>query len=128
MTDLRNFVANEYVDSSGGRRSELVDPTTGEVFATAPVSDAADVALAYQAAERAFPAWRDATPSDRQKALLGFADAVEARGEELVELESRNTGKPLGLPRARNCHRWWTRSGSSPARHACWRAARPAST
>ncbi len=97
MTDLRNFVANEYVDSSGGRRSELVDPTTGEVFATAPVSDAADVALAYQAAERAFPAWRDATPSDRQKALLRFADAVEARGEELVELESRNTGKPLGV-------------------------------
>jgi betaine-aldehyde dehydrogenase len=97
MTDLRNFVANEYVDSSGGRRSELVDPTTGEVFATAPVSDAADVALAYQAAERAFPAWRDATPSDRQKALLGFADAVEARGEELVDLESRNTGKPLGV-------------------------------
>jgi betaine-aldehyde dehydrogenase len=97
MTDLRNFVNGEYVDSSDGRRSELVDPTTGEVFATAPVSSPEDVDRAYQAAEDAFPAWRDATPSERQKALLDFADAVEARADDLVALESRNTGKPLGL-------------------------------
>ena len=70
MTDLRNFVNGEYVDSSEGRRSELVDPTTGEVFATAPISSAKDVDRAYRAAEGAFPAWRDATPSERQKALL----------------------------------------------------------
>ena len=97
MTDLRNFVNGEYVDSSDGRRSELVDPTTGEVFATAPISSPKDVDRAYQAAEDAFPAWRDATPSERQRALLDFADAVEARADDLVALESRNTGKPLGL-------------------------------
>jgi betaine-aldehyde dehydrogenase len=100
MTDLRNFVDGEYVDTSDDRRSELVDPATGEVFATAPVSDAEDVDRAYRAAERAFPAWRDATPSARQKALLGFADAVAARGDELVALESRNTGKPLRVTAA----------------------------
>src|SRR3954454_9596081 len=97
MTDLRNFVNGEYVDSAEGRRSELVDPTTGEVFATAPISGPKDVDRAYQAAEDAFPAWRDATPSERQKALLDFADAVEARADDLVALESQNTGKPLGL-------------------------------
>jgi betaine-aldehyde dehydrogenase len=97
MTDLRNFVNGEYVDSSEGRRSELVDPTTGEVFATAPISGPKDVDRAYQAAENAFPAWRDATPSERQKALLDFADAVEGRADDLVALESQNTGKPLGL-------------------------------
>jgi len=97
MTDLRNFVNGEYIDSSEGRRSELVDPTTGEVFATAPVSGPKDVDRAYRAAEDAFPAWRDATPSERQKALLDFADAVEARADDLVALESQNTGKPIGL-------------------------------
>jgi betaine-aldehyde dehydrogenase len=95
-TELRNVIDGEHVDGSGGR-SDLVDPTTGETFATAPVSDAADVHRAYRAAERAFETWRDATPSQRQKALLGFADAVEARGEEIVALESRNTGKPLAV-------------------------------
>ncbi|MDQ3646587.1 MAG: aminobutyraldehyde dehydrogenase, partial [Actinomycetota bacterium] len=45
----------------------------------------------------AFETWRDTTPSERQRALLRLADAVEEHAEELVALESRNTGKPLGL-------------------------------
>lgn len=49
------------------------------------------------AAAAAFPSWRDATPSERQKALLKIADAFEARADELVATESENTGKPLGL-------------------------------
>jgi betaine-aldehyde dehydrogenase len=49
------------------------------------------------AAAAAFPGWRDTTPSDRQKALLRIADAMEARAQELVAVESENTGKPVGL-------------------------------
>jgi betaine-aldehyde dehydrogenase len=61
------------------------------------VSGPADVDRAMQAAATAFEKWRDTTPSERQRALLRFADAVEARADELVAAESRNTGKPLGL-------------------------------
>jgi betaine-aldehyde dehydrogenase len=67
------------------------------VYATAPLSAAADVDAAMAAAAAAFPAWRDTTPSERQKALLKIADAIEARADELVAVESENTGKPLGL-------------------------------
>jgi betaine-aldehyde dehydrogenase len=95
--ELRNFVGGEHVDATDGRRADLVDPATGEVFASAPVSSAEDVDRAYTAAARAFPGWRDATPSERSLALYRLADAIEAHGEELVALESRNTGKPLGL-------------------------------
>jgi betaine-aldehyde dehydrogenase len=95
--ELRNFVGGEYVDAADGRRSDLVDPSTGEVFATAPISTAEDVDRAFRTAATAFESWREATPADRQKALLRFADLVEAHAEELVELESRNTGKPLAL-------------------------------
>ena len=94
---LRNFVDGAYVDTADGRTSEVVDPSSGEVFATAPVSAQQDLDVAYAAADRAFGSWRETTPSDRQRALLRFADAVEARADELVALESRNTGKPLGL-------------------------------
>jgi betaine-aldehyde dehydrogenase len=93
----RNFVGGENVDTVDGRTADLVDPATGEVFATAPVSAPEDVDRAYKAAADAFETWRDTTPGERQLALLKLADAVEEHAEELVALESRNTGKPLGL-------------------------------
>ncbi|GIJ53009.1 gamma-aminobutyraldehyde dehydrogenase [Virgisporangium aurantiacum] len=94
---LRNFIGGEHVEPSDGGYADLVDPSTGEVFASAPVSGPADVDRAMRAAADAFPSWRDATPSDRQKALLKLADAMEARADELVAIESQNTGKPIAL-------------------------------
>ncbi|NUT32772.1 MAG: gamma-aminobutyraldehyde dehydrogenase [Hamadaea sp.] len=94
---LRNFINGEQVAPADGRHADLIDPTTGEVFASAPVSTAEDVDLAMRAAATAFETWRDTTPSERQRALLRIADAVEAHAEELVALESQNTGKPLAL-------------------------------
>jgi betaine-aldehyde dehydrogenase len=95
--ELRNFVGGEHVDSADGGRMDLVDPSSGEVFASAPVSGSEDVGRAYAAAEEAFPNWRDATPSERSLALYRIADAIEEHADELVRLESRNTGKPIGL-------------------------------
>ncbi|GIF14751.1 gamma-aminobutyraldehyde dehydrogenase [Actinoplanes teichomyceticus] len=94
---LHNFVAGAAVAPAGGRYRDLVDPSTGEVFASAAVSGPEDVDRAMSAAATAFARWRDTTPSQRQRALLRFADAVEARADELVAAESQNTGKPLGL-------------------------------
>ncbi len=95
--DLHNFINGDAADTKSGRRSDLVNPSTGEIFATAPVSDGADVDAAFDAASAAFDGWRDATPSERSLALLRIADALEARAEELVAAESENTGKPFGL-------------------------------
>jgi betaine-aldehyde dehydrogenase len=97
MRTLRNFVAGRHADAADGRVSDLIDPSTGEVFATAPVSGAADVAAAMQAAAGAFETWRDTTPSQRQQALLRIADGIEARAKEIVDAESENTGKPVQL-------------------------------
>ena len=94
---LRNYIGGEFVDAADGRTTDLIDPSTGEVFGSAPLSGAEDVQRAYVAAETAFETWRDTTPSDRQQALLKIADSIEERAEELVAAESQNTGKPLGL-------------------------------
>jgi len=94
---VRNVVGGELREAADGRTTEVVDPTTGEAYGTAPLSGREDVAAATQAAAKAFETWRDTTPGERQLALLRFADAIEARGEEIVAAESRNTGKPLGL-------------------------------
>jgi len=90
---LRNFVGGEHVDPRTEKTSDIVNPATGAVVATAPVSSADDVDAAYAAAEKAFAEWGRTTPSERQQALLKFADAIEARADEFVRLESENTGK-----------------------------------
>ncbi len=91
---LKNFVDGEYRESRSDAVSEIFDPSSGQVYATAPVSNAADVADAYEAASRAFEDWGQSTPAERQLALLRIADAMEARAEEIADVESRDTGKP----------------------------------
>ncbi|MBI4939307.1 MAG: gamma-aminobutyraldehyde dehydrogenase [Actinobacteria bacterium] len=97
---VRNVINGESVDAVDGRTTDLVDPSTGEVFGTAPLSGAEDVDRAYRAAAAAFETWRDSTPSERQRALLKIADVIEANAEELVALESQNTGKPIAVTTA----------------------------
>ena len=98
--NVQNFVDGKLVDAADGRRSDLVDPTTGEVFGSAPVSSTEDVDVAYRAASAAFETWRDTTPSERQRMLLKFADAMEARSEDIIAAECQNTGKPIELTRS----------------------------
>ncbi|HXL17174.1 MAG TPA: gamma-aminobutyraldehyde dehydrogenase, partial [Streptosporangiaceae bacterium] len=50
-----------------------------------------------QSAAEAFEEWRDTTPAERSLALIRIADSIEARAEELVAAESKNTGKPVAL-------------------------------
>ena len=97
---LRNFINGESVDAVDGQATDLVDPTTGAVFGSAPLSGPEDVDRAYRAASAAFEGWRDSTPSQRQRALLTIADVIESHAEELVEIESQNTGKPIALTRS----------------------------
>ncbi|MFD3933309.1 gamma-aminobutyraldehyde dehydrogenase [Streptomyces sp. NPDC058614] len=97
---LRNYIDGEFRDAADGRTTEVVNPVTGEAYATAPLSGQADVDAAMAAAAAAFPAWRDQTPSERQRALLKIADAFEERAEELIAAEVENTGKPIGLTRS----------------------------
>jgi betaine-aldehyde dehydrogenase len=99
MTDLtfKNVVNGELVDSASGETYEVIDPSTGEVYARAPMSGAEDVDRAYAAADAAFAGWGETTPQERARALLHIADAIDARADELVKVESRDTGKPLGL-------------------------------
>ncbi len=94
---LRNFVGGEYRDTKDGATKDVVNPSTGEVFAEMPDSGPADVDAAFAAASSAFEGWRDTTPSERSLALLRIADAIEARAEELVDAECENTGKPKAL-------------------------------
>jgi betaine-aldehyde dehydrogenase len=97
MKKLNNFINGKSVESSSGETTTLVNPATGQPFATAPKSSAADIDAAFKAASDAFVDWRDSTPSQRQRALLKIADAIEERADEVIAIECENTGKPISL-------------------------------
>jgi betaine-aldehyde dehydrogenase len=97
---LKNFINGSFVEAAEGRTSGVINPSTGQMYATAPISGAEDVERAVQAASDAFEEWRDTTPGERQRALLKIADAFEARADELVAVESENTGKPIAVTMA----------------------------
>lgn len=97
MKTLNNFVNGKKQASASGATSEIINPVTGTAYMTAPVSNATDVDQAVNAAANAFEGWRDSTPSERQRALLKIADAFESRADELIAIESENTGKPIAL-------------------------------
>jgi aminobutyraldehyde dehydrogenase len=94
--DGKQFIDGQFVAGEGAVE-DILDPATGEVLAKVPEASPAQIQAAVKAAEKAFPGWARTPPKDRATALLKLADAVEAKGQELARLESRNTGKPYAL-------------------------------
>ncbi len=77
MLTLTNLINGQEVESASGELTPITNPATGEVYAQAPNSNEVDVDRALKAAANAFQGWRDSTPSERQRALLKIADALE---------------------------------------------------
>ena len=97
MATFRNFINGTHVESRDGRTTDVIDPSTGQKYADAALSGSADVDAAMSAAAKAFESWGQTTPSERSLALYRIADAIEKRADEIVALEVKNTGKPVGL-------------------------------
>jgi betaine-aldehyde dehydrogenase len=93
-TKLQNFINGEFVDPAEGQTEDVINPSTGEVIARAPVSTDEDVDRAVQAARTAFETWGVTTPRVRSEALLKLADAILEHGDEFADLESADAGKP----------------------------------
>ena len=96
---LENFIGGAFVPPADGATEAILNPASGEEIARAPLSGAADVDAAVNAARRAFEGWSQTTPATRAEALLALAAAVEEHGEELAREESINAGKPLASMR-----------------------------
>jgi betaine-aldehyde dehydrogenase len=97
---VKNYINGKSQESLSGQFTDLINPTNGEVFGKAALSDEKDIDLAYNAAAKAFESWKNTTPSERSMALWKIADVLEKNIEEIVSLESENTGKPIGVTMA----------------------------
>ena len=72
-----------------------MNPATGELLATVRVAGAAAVEAAVRAARAVQPAWAALSGTERGRILRRAADLLRTRNDELAELETRDTGKPI---------------------------------
>jgi betaine-aldehyde dehydrogenase len=99
---LQNYVDGKWVDAQDGKRFDVFDPATGEVIATAPDSQPADVERAIEAARRTFDEgtwWPGTSERERGRILLNAAGIVRRELERLAQMESLDAGKPIGEAR-----------------------------
>ncbi|WP_163538095.1 aldehyde dehydrogenase [Gracilibacillus sp. YIM 98692] len=96
--DCRHFINGKYVDSNDKRTFENINPATEEVLGTVAEGGKTEVDYAVAAAKRALAGpWKNTTLVERSKMLRNIGDLILERQEELVHLESYDTGKPFWL-------------------------------
>ena len=97
MEKLRNFINGAYCAPLIGQYIDNYEPATGHVYSLIPNSGEADVQLAVDAAEKAFPVWSTMSAEKRSAILVRVAEGIERRMDEFVAAESKDNGKPLTL-------------------------------
>jgi betaine-aldehyde dehydrogenase len=97
MNRYRMYINGELTEARRGAWFPVYDPSTEEIIAEAPDSDAQDVDRAVQAARAAFDSgsWPQTTAQDRGRLLFKLAEKIRKEAPRLAELESRNVGKPI---------------------------------
>lgn len=94
------LIDGERVAAASGRTFDTINPATGEVLATLAEADAEDIDRAVRAARAAFEGpWSRLKASERGGLLLKLADLIRRDEDELVELESLDSGKPVSAIR-----------------------------
>ncbi|MCP1313447.1 MULTISPECIES: aldehyde dehydrogenase family protein [unclassified Halomonas] len=108
----QQFIGNRWVATKATRTLDVMNPYREEVIARVTAGDSADVDAAVAAARAAQPGWQALGGEARAQYLDGFAQALTARREALIELSATNNGKPLleagiDLDDAIACYRYY---------------------
>lgn len=112
VVEVRNFIDGDWV-ASEGETKEVVNPATGKVIATVPISTAGEFDQAVQAAKEAFEDWRTTTPLARSRILFRLKDLLEEHFEEVSRIQTMEHGKTIDESRGE------TRRGIENVEVAC---------
>ncbi|KGV36931.1 succinate-semialdehyde dehydrogenase [Burkholderia pseudomallei MSHR4012] len=91
----RAFVAGEWQAADGGATLEVRNPATGALIGTVPAMGAAETRRAIDAANAAWPAWREKTAKERAAILRKWHDLMIAHADDLALILTTEQGKPL---------------------------------
>ena len=99
-TELQNCIGGSWRRSAAAEYVDVTNPATGELLARTPLSTAAEVDAAVQAAAEAFPAWRRTPPGERVQYLFKLKNLLEEHLDELSRLITTENGKTFAEAKA----------------------------
>jgi len=99
MCTISNYIGGNICNPISGHYLDNFEPATGKVYSLIPDSDHNDVAVAVEAAQKAFPYWSSLSIETRSVWLIKLADKIEEHLEQFAEAESKDNGKPITLAR-----------------------------
>jgi aldehyde dehydrogenase (NAD+) len=95
IQDFDCFIDGKWAPSVSGEKIDVLDPADRNVIARIARGNADDIDRAVQAARKAGKAWATCPPVQRSRVLYAISQKILREKDELAELESRDTGKPL---------------------------------
>lgn len=90
-----HLIGGQWCPGRSGKTIDLRNPATGEILSRIQAGNAEDATKAIDAAARAFPAWSQTTPGERQAILYEMARRMRTDLEHYAQLETLNNGKPI---------------------------------
>jgi betaine-aldehyde dehydrogenase len=98
--DLQKLYINgQYVDASSGKTFQTINPANGDILAEVQAASRDDVDTAVISAQKGQKIWALKTPVERSRILLRAVEILRQRNDELAELETLDTGKPISETR-----------------------------
>ncbi|MBI3144693.1 MAG: aldehyde dehydrogenase family protein, partial [Pseudogulbenkiania sp.] len=94
MSALQHLI-NGQLQSGGSRRTAVYNPSTGQAVREVALADRATVQAAIDAAQAAYPAWRNTPPAKRAQVMFRFKQLLEANEQRIAQLISEEHGKTL---------------------------------
>ena len=95
-----NFINGSWLDSKATQCLDVMNPATGDVLGTVPLSPAVEVIKAVDAASQAFPDWRRLPAQDRAQFLFKYKYLLEASLDDIARTITMECGKTFEESRA----------------------------
>ena len=93
---LDNYVAGRWTPAQAASDVlDVINPATGETLARVPLSGAADLDAAVQAARAALPEWRAVSTIARARKLFDLRERLVARSDDLARSVTLEMGKTI---------------------------------
>jgi malonate-semialdehyde dehydrogenase (acetylating) / methylmalonate-semialdehyde dehydrogenase len=95
LKEIPHFINGREVSGTSGRHGDVFNPAEGRVAARVPFAAATEVAVAVEAAQKAFPDWAATPPLRRARVMFKFKELLDRHGDELAAIITREHGKVL---------------------------------
>src|SRR5262245_27584881 len=93
------YLDGKWIDADAKKNIAVTNPATGEALGSVPNMGGSETKKAIEAAERAWPAWREKTAKERATILRKWFDLMMAHQEDLAQILTAEQGKPLAEAR-----------------------------